>query len=92
MRERFNTGRYRERLHSGEFSAVVMDECKPRADVATEPLGTMSQMVSYRDKDDNEVACVHQYLRPDGTLGASGLPDPKKLFEEGVHYRLGSEE
>jgi hypothetical protein len=25
------------------------------------------------------MAIVHQYLRPDGTLGASGLPDPKWL-------------
>jgi hypothetical protein len=31
---------------------------------------------------------VHQYLRPDGTLGASGLPDPKLVVHEGVVYKL----
>lgn len=25
------------------------------------------------------VALAHRYLRPDGTLGASGLPDPKRM-------------
>jgi len=29
------------------------------------------------------VALVHQYLRRDGSLGASGKPDPKMLFDRG---------
>jgi hypothetical protein len=29
------------------------------------------------------VAVMHQYLRPDGTIGASGQPDPKRLVVEG---------
>ena len=36
----------------------------------------------------SEVARVHQYLRKDGTLGASGRPDPKMIIEKGVAYRL----
>jgi len=35
-----------------------------------------------------EVARVHQYLRTDGTLGASGLPDPKAVLENGILYRI----
>lgn len=45
-------------------------------------------MVSYRDNDGNEVARVHQYLRTDGTIGASGKPDPKRLLEGRTLYRL----
>jgi hypothetical protein len=33
-----------------------------------------------------KVAVAHQYLRPDGTLGASGRPDPKAIFSEDVLY------
>lgn len=33
-----------------------------------------------------KVAGVHQYLRVDGTLGASGRPDPKELLIGGVLY------
>ena len=89
MRERFNKGKYWERMTSGEFTSVVIDQGVPKGEMATkEPSGTISQMVSYRDSDNNEVARVHQYLRPDGRIGASGLPDPKRLFENGVFYRL----
>lgn len=34
----------------------------------------------------NSSALVHQYVRPDGSLGGSGQPDPKLLIEEGVTY------
>jgi hypothetical protein len=89
MRERFNRGRYWERMRAGEFTQEVLEEGRPHAEVASkEPLGTVSQMVSYRDSNNDEVARVHQYLRPDGSIGASGLPDPKRLLEDGVLYRL----
>ena len=39
---------------------------------------TLSQIVFYYEGD-LKVAVVHQYLLPDGTIGASGLPDPKWL-------------
>jgi hypothetical protein len=45
----------------------------------------LSQTVEYYDGD-NRVALVHQYLRPDGTIGASGRPDPKALLEDGILY------
>jgi hypothetical protein len=45
-------------------------------------------MVSYYDSAGNEIARVHQYLRRDGKIGLSGKPDPKRLFENGVLYRI----
>lgn len=54
------------------------DRAAPSA--ANQPPGTRSQMISYRDASDKEIARVHQYLKPDGTLGASGRPDPKRLL------------
>ena len=89
MRERFNRGKYWERMLRGEFKPVVIDQGNPQPDVkAKEPLGTVSQTVSYRDVHNDEVLRVHQYLRPDGSLGGSGMPDPKRLFENGTFYRL----
>lgn len=86
MRERFNSGGYWERLKSGELTAHELDRGIPR--LASEPPGTISQELSYRDADNNEVARVHQYLRPDGSIGASGRPDPKRLLQDGILYRL----
>ncbi|MHB8778879.1 MAG: hypothetical protein ACYC6R_14140 [Anaerolineales bacterium] len=47
-----------------------------------QPLCTWSQIVYYYDMENKPLAIVHQYLRPDGSIGASGLPDPKRLFFE----------
>lgn len=88
MCEIFNRERYWERLQTGEFNAVVLEEHIPQYVTPTIPAGSRSQMISYRDADDNEVARVHQYLTPNGIIGASGKPDPKRLLYEGVLYRL----
>ena len=48
--------------------------------------GTVTQIVRYF-RDGVKVAVVRQFLRPDGTLGASGLPTPQYLLHEGVVYR-----
>lgn len=45
-------------------------------------------MIEYLDTAGNRVALVHRYLRPDGTLGASGKEDPKALMHDGVYYIL----
>jgi hypothetical protein len=84
----FNEGRYWERAKAGEFSVVQLEHRHPALTAANEPHCTYSQMLSYRDASGDEVARVHQYLRPDGKIGASGLPDPKRLFANGVLYRL----
>jgi hypothetical protein len=55
---------------------------------ANQPPGTRSQMISYRDSNDKEIARVHQYLKTDGMLGASGKPDPKRLLINDTLFRL----
>jgi len=84
----FNEGKYWERLQSGEFRPVLLEDRHPSLMLANEPFCTHSQMVSYRDAKDNEIARVHQYLRPDRTIGASGKPDPKRLLIGDTLYRL----
>jgi hypothetical protein len=43
-------------------------------------------MVRYVDQAGSRIAVVHQYMKPDGTLGGWGRPDPKFLLLEGVAY------
>jgi hypothetical protein len=88
MQKIFNDGGYWEKAKSGEFSTVTLEHRHPTLTAANEPFCTYSQMISYRDASNNEVARVHQYLRPDGTIGASGKPDPKRLFVDGELLRL----
>lgn len=88
LRRLFNDGRFVERANLGELIVVLLDNRHPSPPKADEPYCTHSQMLSYRLLDGIEVARAHQYLRPDGSIGASGLPDPKKVRIKGTIFQL----
>ncbi|SRR6266849_3294681 len=88
MQKMFNEGGYWDKTKTGELTTVTLEHRHPSLTAANEPFWTYSQMISYRDASNNEVARVHQYLREDGTIGASGKPDPKRLCVGGTLYRL----
>lgn len=83
IQTKFNEGRYYERTLLGEFRTQVLKSRVPKHLHPGEPPGTLSQIVAYYGPQ-GRVAIVHQYLRPDGSLGASGRPDPKQLLLEGT--------
>jgi hypothetical protein len=89
LREIFNAGGYWELAKQGKLHEKVYSEGLPQKS-SQEPPGTLSQIVAYLDAQGRQVAIVHQYLRKDGSLGASGKPDPKKLFHEGTLYIVGA--
>ena len=37
-------------------------------------------MMVYYDENLTKVAMVHEFRRPGGSIGASGLPDPKRIW------------
>jgi hypothetical protein len=87
MRTRFNDGSFWENVKEGKWTAVLM-ESRISTALPQETVQITSVMLSYRDENNNEMARVHQYQRPDGSLAASGKPDPKRLFQDGILYRL----
>lgn len=91
MRKKFNDSGYLALVRAGEIEAKIRRNKHPNVIAAWVPYCTYSQEVSYRRKrDGEELARVHQYFRPDGTLGASGLPDPKRLRVGDQNFRLES--
>ena len=88
LRKLFNDGRFVERARLGELAVVLLDDRHPSSPRADEPYCTQSQMLSYRQLNGIEVARAHQYLRPDGSIGASGRPDPKKVHIKGKIFQL----
>ncbi len=48
--------------------------------------GTLSQVIKCYDDSGMLVLVVHQFLKPDGTIGASGKPDPKRIVQNGIDY------
>jgi hypothetical protein len=83
----FNEGRFVERAEKGEIKAVLIHTGIPSPEVGL-PLGSRSEMISYREINGLELARAHQYVLPDGGIGASGKPDPKRILKDGTLYRL----
>jgi len=87
MRRMFNEERFVERAERGEIKAVVVHSGTPSPDVGL-PDGSKSELVSYRDLNNLELSRAHQYVLPDGRIGASGMPDPKRVLKGGKLYRI----
>ena len=85
LRQMFADHDFLGRLQRGELTQHLIRDREPKPPPHGMPEGTRSQIIAYRQAG-TQVAIVHQYLRPDGTLGASGLPDPKRLLVNGLLY------
>lgn len=81
LRELFNR-HYGRRLQ--QLDLVVRTSRALRANIG-EPPGTQSITYDVYHRGES-VALVHCYLRPDGSLGASGLYDPKAVLIGAVLY------
>ena len=89
LRDIFNASGYLERLERCELEAVILEQHHPAPPLAGEPICTWSRSYSLRERKTGvEMARLHQYDRPDGTIGLSGKPDPKRVLKDGVLYRL----
>jgi len=90
LRQLFNE-RYLPLIQKGQINEQIMRGAgrHPSLPLAQVPYCTESQEVRYFDpKTGEELARVHRYVKPDGKLGASGLPDPKRVIVDGVVYRI----
>jgi hypothetical protein len=78
IRRIFNDGHYYERVLDGKLVSFVQD--RNHKAPPSEPFCTWSEILVYYTQALDRVAIVHQYLRPDNSIGASGRPDPKCIF------------
>ena len=80
IRQYFNQSQVLDQVQNGYLNAVITKDNHLDDPPPSEPFCTHSQILWYYTRDGDPVAVVHQYLRPDGTLGGCGLPDPKRLY------------
>lgn len=80
IREHFNRSQIIDQVRAGQLDTITKRSSHRAPPPPSEPFCTQSQILYYYTKEGTPVAVVHQYLRPDGTIGGSGLPDPKRLF------------
>ena len=82
IRQAFNKGNFWQRALNGEFRTWTYYNThytRGKARQKGYQYCTNSQIVRYFDTSNKLIAVVHQIRNPDGTLGASGMPDPKYL-------------
>lgn len=79
MRWLFRKHHFLARVNSGDLVPRITRNTHPSRMAACEPFCTRTQEISYDNSNGHEQARVHQYLRTDGTIGAWGKPDPKRL-------------
>ena len=76
----FNESQYPSMIAHGRLVPTFRrDDHLKEPETVGQPWCTRSQTIRYGDEAGQWLVVVHQYLRPDGTLGASGRPDPKRL-------------
>lgn len=88
LRRRFKEAQLEQRVTKGEVTVTVKRSGHPSPPPACEPVCTRSETLEYRDNSGVKLSVAHRYLRPDGTIGASGKPDPKLLRVGPVLYVL----
>ena len=80
IRKKFNEGSLLQQIKEGKLvKKILRDKAIKSPKPYQGPRGTRTQYIRYTDLNGKIIVEFHQFLRPDGTLGAKGKPDPKKL-------------
>ena len=88
MQELCHEHKLLEKINTKELKPILLRERHANPLKSGQVFCTYSQILSYHDSNTNEVMRAHQYKKPDGTLGASKMPDPFRVFIGGVIYKL----
>jgi hypothetical protein len=89
LRAFFNEGNYMQRAADGQLKIVIRkDRHLSSPEAKGLPRCTLGQFIEYLDDQGQWHAQAYQYLKPDGSLGASGKPDPKRIRRGGAIWAL----
>ena len=89
IRALFNGSQYSQKIEKGLLQKIVLKKTLlQNPNEKGEPKGTYSEVILYKEQSTDFYAIVHQYSRPDGSIGASGKPDPKRLKIGGIIYAV----
>ena len=88
LQDVFNKSGYYQKVKEGKLASLIRKNNPVQRNLIDNGFDPRSktQTIIYLDSEGNEIAKVHQYTRPNGTLEASGLPDPKKVLWNGILY------
>lgn len=79
LRRLFNESNITERAEREEVRVTYRKLPRRAPASAGQAPGAVTELLEYFLPDGTSIALAHQYRNPDGTIGASGRPDPKLL-------------
>jgi hypothetical protein len=85
MRQRFNDRGFLEPEKHG-YRVIIADSGSCGANAP--PDCVRSETIHFLDNQGHLIAVAHQFCRADGSIGASGKPDPKRLRDGDTLYIL----
>lgn len=89
IRQLYNESSYPSMIKKGLLSRKLSRNShlsKPKTGEKQLPYCTHSQILRYYDKNGELCLVLHQYLKPNGMIGGSGKPDPKRLLLGNTAY------
>lgn len=86
LRQLFDDEQILEGVGRGLITAISHSQ-SPASPRSNQPEGTISELVDYFHGHEL-IATAHRFVLPDGSIGASGLPDPKMVVSGGTMYLL----
>ena len=86
MQRLFNN-HYLRAYERGDLTKIVSRSGKPDPE-NNQPIDVKSEIWLLYNNRGDYIAKVHAYVKPDGTLSASGKPDPKELIVGPNRYVL----
>jgi hypothetical protein len=90
IREAFKEAQLWLKVQRGDLCDRLVSDGHPKPPLSDDPICTRSQIVAYVDDEGNEVARVHQYLRPDKSLGGTArAPDPQEMLGPDGRWWIG---
>ena len=89
LRQLFNDSQYPQLIEQNQIAiekkrSHLLEESELKK--KSLPAGTRTETIRYRDRKRELYVLIHQYLLPDGSLGASGKRDPKALLRNGIMF------
>jgi hypothetical protein len=72
---------------AGEFLCCLKKEVAADPE-SGQPPGTRSLILGLIDRQGRRLCVVHMFFTPSGTIGGSGLPDPKEIVDDRYVYRV----
>lgn len=80
IRDMFNKSQFPGMIEDRKLTPIYLRNAHLKApQIKHEPYCTHSQMIRYLDQTGQWIVEIHQYLRPDKSIGGGGKPDPKRL-------------